>query len=65
MTVVDGPPLRFVDFRFLTDLGRLQCGTARCLAGIFSEFPDDGDGGSDVVGEVAGSLCSSGMRVTS
>ena len=52
MTVFDRPPLSFVDFRFLTDLGGLQRGTARCRAKIFSdEFPDDG-GCSDVDGEV-------------
>ena len=49
MTKFDRLPLRFVDFRFSIDLGRLQCGTAHCLAELFSEFPDD-DGCSDVVG---------------
>ena len=52
MTVFDRPPLSFVDFRFLTDLGGLQGGTARCSAEIFSEFTDDG-GCNDVVGVVA------------
>ena len=52
MIVFDRPPLGFVEFPFLTDLGRLQCRTARCLAEISSEFPDDG-GASDGVREVA------------
>ena len=52
MTVFDKPPLSFVDFRLLTDLGELQGGTGRCSAEIFSEFPDDG-GCSDVAGVVA------------
>ena len=52
MTVFDRPPLSFVDFRFLTDLGGVQGGTVRCTAEIFSEFPDD-VGCSDVVVEMA------------
>ena len=36
MTVFDRPPLSFVDFRFPTDLGGLQGGTARCPAEISS-----------------------------
>ena len=65
MTVFDRPLLGFVDLRFLTDLGRLKCGTARCLVEISSEFPDDG-GGSDVVrGSGRYSVYSGEMGVTS